>query len=81
MRVDLWVETDVIADYIITNKKLEKDIIKLKNSLDFKDITAYIHIGKKSQYIPLLSDIDNSVQAIKNDGTYKKLLQKYHPQP
>ncbi|WP_019531578.1 substrate-binding periplasmic protein [Dasania marina] len=74
-RADLFIDNPYVTRLAIKQLQLDNIIIQLPKILSTEKY--HLLISKKSKIIKLLPKIEQSIQAMKNDGTLNKLYKKY----
>ena len=73
-RIDVVADNPAVMNYHIKEMGLYSKIIELKS---FISLPLHLSIGKKSTYLSILPQFDKTINEMKNDGTLKKIIDKY----
>ena len=73
-RIDVVADNPAVMNYHIKEMGLYGKIIELKS---FLSLPLHLSIGKKSTYLSILPQFDKTINEMKNDGTLKKIIDKY----
>jgi polar amino acid transport system substrate-binding protein len=74
-RVDAVAYTGFVARYHIKNLGLQDQLVELP--LQVQAVPFHIVIGKKSPFVKLLLQIDETIRQMKLDGTMQRIYDKY----
>ncbi len=73
-RIDVVADNPAVMNYHIKEMDLYNKIIELNS---FLSLPLHLGIGKKSTYLWILPKFDKTINQMKNDGTMKKIIDKY----
>ena len=74
-RGDLFVQNSQVSLYAIKRLKLEDQIVEIPNVLDSTPFN--LCIGKKSSYVKILPEFDETLRKMKKSGKLQEIYDKY----
>lgn len=76
-RADATVKNEWTSRYSLKKRGYRDQFIELPHPMSPKPISFHIFIGKKSPFLPILKQADESLRQMKEDGTLLRIYEQY----
>jgi polar amino acid transport system substrate-binding protein len=76
-RADLTVNNEWTTRYSLKKEGYQDQFVELPQPMAPEPSSFHIFIGKKSSFLPLLNQVDESLKRMKADGTLQRIYEQY----